>query len=226
VNTDARADRIRDEKDLVEQLRQGRKHAFDVLVARFQKPLLKVAYGITLDVEESREIVQDVFTTVFRQIHSFRQDVLLYTWLRKITVNHCLNWKRKWKRRFRWHHDPITAENENTVSGKDTPLDTPETLIQKKQFRDRLMEAVRDLPAKKPVTLWTDRFFRRPVRPFLVAAASLAALFVIAVFALTNDGPAIAGPSAIVKSIDTDYTAVMIFETPETHHTIIWYSET
>lgn len=151
MNTDARADRIRDEKDLVEQLRQGRKHAFDVLVARFQKPLLKVAYGITLDVEESREIVQDVFTTVFRQIHSFRQDALLYTWLRKITVNHCLNWKRKWKRRFRWHHDPITAENENTVSGKDTPLDTPETLIQKKQFRDRLMEAARHLPEKTRV---------------------------------------------------------------------------
>ncbi|WP_024335488.1 anti-sigma factor family protein [Desulfotignum balticum] len=81
-------------------------------------------------------------------------------------------------------------------------------------------------PAKKPVALRTDRFFRRPVRPFLVAAASLAALFVITVFALTNDGPAIAGPSAIVKSIDTDYTAVMIFETPDTHHTIIWYSET
>lgn len=151
MNTDARADRIRDEKDLVEQLKQGRKQAFDILVARFQKPLLKVAYGITLDAEESREIVQDVFTTVFRQIHSFRQDAMLYTWLRKITVNHCLNWKRKWKRRFKWHHDPITAENENTLSGKDTPLDTPETLIQKKQFRDRLMEAVRRLPEKTRV---------------------------------------------------------------------------
>lgn len=151
MNTDARADRIRDEKDLVEQLKQGRKHAFDVLVARFQKPLLKVAYGITLDAEESREIVQDVFTTVFRHIHSFRQDAMLYTWLRKITVNHCLNWKRKWKRRFRWYHDPITVENESIFSKENTQMDTPETLMQKKQFRNRLMDAVKGLPEKTRV---------------------------------------------------------------------------
>lgn len=79
---------------------------------------------------------------------------------------------------------------------------------------------------ENPADFRARRIFTRPVRPFLVAAASLAALFVISLFALNNHGPAITGPSAIVKSIDTDYAAVMILETPETHHTIIWYSET
>jgi RNA polymerase sigma-70 factor, ECF subfamily len=151
VNTDADTDRIRDEQDLVEQLKQGQTQAFSVLVNTYQKPLLKVAYGITLDPEESQEIVQDVFTTVFRHIHSFRQDAGLYTWLRKITVNHCLNWKRKWKRRFRWHHDPITVENDSTLSKENTQVDTPETLVRKKQFRDRLMEVIKDLPEKTRV---------------------------------------------------------------------------
>jgi RNA polymerase sigma-70 factor (ECF subfamily) len=137
-----------DEQNLVEQLRQGDKKAFTVLVNTFQKRLLKVAYGITLDPEESREIVQDVFITVFRQIHSFRQEATLHTWLRKMTVNHCLNWKRRWKRRFRWHHDPITMENDPGLSQEDAPMDNPETLIQKKQFRDGLMAAVRQLPEK------------------------------------------------------------------------------
>ena len=151
MKTDAAANRTRDEQDLVEQLRQGRKQAFDILVNSFQKRLLKVAYGITLDQEESREIVQDVFTTVFRQIHSFRQDATLYTWLKKITVNHCLNWRRKWKRRFRWHHDSITIENERIISRKNTQVDTPEILMQKKQFRNRLMDAVKKLPEKTRV---------------------------------------------------------------------------
>lgn len=137
-----------DEQHLVEQLRQGDRKAFAVLVNTFQKRLLKVAYGITLDPEESREIVQEVFITVFRQIHSFRQEAALYTWLRKMTVNQCLNWKRRWKRRFRWHHDPITRENDPGLSQEDTPMETPETLIQKKQFQDRLMAAVKHLPEK------------------------------------------------------------------------------
>jgi len=137
-----------DEQHLVEQLRQGDRKAFAVLVNTFQKRLLKVAYGITLDPEESREIVQEVFITVFRQIHSFRQDAALYTWLRKMTVNHCLNWKRRWNRRFRWNHDPITRENDPGFSPEDSPMETPETLMQKKQFQDGLMAAVKHLPEK------------------------------------------------------------------------------
>jgi RNA polymerase sigma-70 factor, ECF subfamily len=137
-----------DEQHLVEQLRQGDRNAFVVLVNTFQNRLLKVAYGITLDPEESREIVQDVFVTVFRQIHSFRQEAALYTWLRKMTVNHCLNWKRRWKRRFRWHHDPITLENDPGLLQENTQMETPEILLQKKQFRARLMDAVKYLPEK------------------------------------------------------------------------------
>ncbi|MEE4365276.1 MAG: RNA polymerase sigma factor [Desulfotignum sp.] len=151
METDADTDRIRDEQDLVEQLKKGQKQAFETLVNMFQKRLLKVAYGITLDPEESREIVQDVFITVFQQIHSFRQDAMLYTWLRKITVNQCLNWKRKWKRRFRWHHDPITVENESIISREIMQKDTPEILMRKKQFRNRVMDAVKHLPEKTRV---------------------------------------------------------------------------
>ncbi len=72
--------------------------------------------------------------------------------------------------------------------------------------------------------------FRSLFRPFplfrpLLAAAS-ALLLLIGGIALMNDGISSDNPSAIVTSIDTEYTAVMILETPDTHHTIIWYSET
>jgi anti-sigma factor RsiW len=69
--------------------------------------------------------------------------------------------------------------------------------------------------------------FRRfiPFRPML-AAASAAVLLVVGGIALMNNGISPDSPSAIVTSIDTEYTAVMIFETPDTHHTIIWYSDT
>ncbi len=79
---------------------------------------------------------------------------------------------------------------------------------------------------KKTARPWTGRFFNKPVRLFLAAAASIATLFFISVYSLKHEGTAISGPSAIVTSINTDYTAVMILETPDTHHTIIWYSET
>lgn len=81
-------------------------------------------------------------------------------------------------------------------------------------------------PAEKSGRLSIGRFFSRPARPLLAAAASIAALFLISVVALKHDVISPAGPSAIVTSIETEYTAVMILETPDNHHTIIWYSET
>ena len=87
------------EEQLVERLKKGQEWAFNILVEQYQARLMKIAYGITLDREDSLEIVQDVFVNVFRHIKNFRQESGLATWLRKITVNQCLNWKRKWKRK-------------------------------------------------------------------------------------------------------------------------------
>jgi anti-sigma factor RsiW len=97
----------------------------------------------------------------------------------------------------------------------------PGTVIDPARLHRRL-----EKPAEKSGRLSIGRFFSRPVRPLLAAAASIAALFFISVVALNNDTDLPAGPSAIVTSIETEYTAVMIFETPDNHHTIIWYSET
>ena len=42
----------------------------------------------------------------------------------------------------------------------------------------------------------------------------------------TRTGLSAKGPSAVVNSVDAYGSSVMILETAETHHTIIWFSET
>ncbi len=56
--------------------------------------------------------------------------------------------------------------------------------------------------------------------------ASIVAIVMISLvaFQVPLSGPA--GPSAIVKSINTDLSSVMIIETEKEKHTIIWFSET
>ncbi len=137
-----------DEQTLVERLKKGQQWAFTALVSTYQGRLLKIAYGITLDREESLEIVQDVFVSVFKNIQTFRQDASLATWLRKITINHCLNWKRKWKRRFRWHHDAIESENDKYLLNENKKGNDPEMLFQEKQLEENLMQDIKALPKK------------------------------------------------------------------------------
>ena len=134
-----------DEQDLVERLQKGQQWAFNILVNTYQNRLLKVAYGITLDREDSMEIVQDVFISVFKNIRTFRQESSLATWLRKITINHCLNWKRKWKRRFKWDHKSIDSENSKNLFKENN---NPEMLYREKQSEKNIMTAIKKLPEK------------------------------------------------------------------------------
>jgi len=137
-----------EEQKLVERLRKGQQWAFNQLVTTHQNRLLKIAFGITLDHEESLEIVQDVFLSVFENIDFFRQEASLASWLRRITINSCLNWKRKWKKRFRWHHDPIDFQTEARLTNESFKKNDPESLVREKQFEKKILDAIKILPEK------------------------------------------------------------------------------
>jgi len=143
----SKADPI-EEHELVERLKKGQQWAYTLLVTRYQERLLKIAYGITLDMEESREVVQDVFVSVFKHIQGFRGEAGLWGWLRQITINACLNWKRKWKRRFKWHHTSLAPENDHLLYRTEKDRSTPESLLGEKEFETHLVKAIHKLPEK------------------------------------------------------------------------------
>ncbi len=134
------------ERQLVALLRQGDEGAFRYLVRRYQKKLYAVAFGITLDREESFDIVQDVFLNVYRKIGRFRQQSSLSTWLHRITVNQCLNRKRRWKRRLRRQHRSIDSPELDPVPLAAPDGSDPETLYNGKLAVQGLWRALRQVP--------------------------------------------------------------------------------
>jgi RNA polymerase sigma-70 factor (ECF subfamily) len=135
-----------DENRLVSLLKQGHEEAFRVLVRRFQKKLVGIAYGITLDREESLEIVQEVFLQVYRKIHSFRGEASLSTWLHRITVNLCLNWQRRWKRRLKWRHQPLEKDNGADYPELGSDEEGPHSLYREKEVGKIFKEKLSALP--------------------------------------------------------------------------------
>jgi RNA polymerase sigma-70 factor (ECF subfamily) len=135
-----------DEARLVALLKAGDETAFRLLIRKYQSKLYSIAYGITLDREESLDVVQDVFLKVYQKIHSFRGESSLSTWLHRITVNMCLNWKRRWMRRFKWHHQPLEREEGGAYSELGTTETLPGTLYEQKELKEILWEQLKDLP--------------------------------------------------------------------------------
>lgn len=135
-----------DEKALIKGLKLGQERAFKVLVHRYRDRLIRVAYGIVLEREESLEIVQDVFVSVYRNIGGFRGDSGLAAWLVRITINLSLNWKRRWKRRFRWGHGSL--DSRDFAKATERMVDTPEAQYRGRELEARIMAAAGKLPEK------------------------------------------------------------------------------
>ncbi len=94
--------RIVNDEELVVRLQRGDEWAFQLLIRRFREKIFCLAFGITLDVEESQALTQDIFSRVYVSVLDYNANIALKTWLCREAVNRCLSWKRRWTRRFSW----------------------------------------------------------------------------------------------------------------------------
>lgn len=71
--------------------------AFRQLVEDYQSRFLTMAYKYTNNYTEAEDLCQEIFIRVYRALPTFQKNSKLSTWLYKVAVNRCLDWKRKTK---------------------------------------------------------------------------------------------------------------------------------
>src|SRR5580700_8191454 len=81
--------------DLVHASKNGDVSAFEQLVVRYDRKLLRIAQHITNNREDSQDAVQEAFLKAFQHLGDFREDSQFSTWLTRITVNQSLMKLRK-----------------------------------------------------------------------------------------------------------------------------------
>jgi RNA polymerase sigma-70 factor (ECF subfamily) len=86
--TDIDAD---NEQMLVDRARLGDRHAFDLLVIRYQSRLLQLVSRLVPNQSDALDVLQDTFVKAYRSLASFRGESAFYTWLYRIAVNTAKN---------------------------------------------------------------------------------------------------------------------------------------
>ena len=85
-----------DERDLdqqlVEQAQRGDKHAFELLVSKYQRKLVRLLSRFIRDSTEVEDVAQETFIKAYRALPSFRGDSAFYTWLYRIGINTAKNY--------------------------------------------------------------------------------------------------------------------------------------
>jgi RNA polymerase sigma-70 factor, ECF subfamily len=137
------------EKDLalVEASRSGHIAAFEELVRRYDRKLLRIALQVTHNQEDAQEAVQETFLKAYQKLNQFRGDSKLSTWLIRIALNESLMTLR---RRRRYTQElPLEFEDPD---GTNIPVDVvdwspnPEQLYSRSELQEILRKALEDLP--------------------------------------------------------------------------------
>jgi RNA polymerase sigma-70 factor (ECF subfamily) len=84
-----------DDLDLVHASKDGDVAAFEQLVKRYDRKLLRIAQSITHNREDSQDAVQEAFLKAYQNLSAFREDSKFSTWLIRITLNQSLTKLRK-----------------------------------------------------------------------------------------------------------------------------------
>lgn len=111
--------------ETVRRARDGDQGAFEQLVRNHQRRAFNVAYRILGDYDEALDLTQEVFMQAHRSLGQFRGEARFGNWLLAITVNHCRNRLKSWKRRSRSKHDSLSEPLGEEGSGLHRELPDP-----------------------------------------------------------------------------------------------------
>lgn len=128
-----------DEQGEISRCLQGDHEAFAALVRRYQRMIYALTYRMTGSAADAEDLTQDVFVRAHQELPGFRAEAKFSSWLYRIAVNQCLNWRKRVARREQVHND-WHAENLNDA-GAAPAADMG--------LAQQVNEALQKLPAKQ-----------------------------------------------------------------------------
>ena len=138
---------------LVERVKAGDKHAFDLLVLKYQHRIVKLIMRYVRDPSEALDVSQEAFLKAYRALPKFRGDSAFYTWLYRIAINTAKNYLVAQSRRPP-NSGVEPQDAELTDGGRNLrEVGTPESNLLTRELADRVARAVRDLPEELKVAI-------------------------------------------------------------------------
>ena len=133
---------------LMLRVRQGDREAFEILVEKYKRPVMNMAYRTLSDLTEAEDLAQHVFLQVFKSADRYRITAKFSTWIFTITRNLCLNEIRRRARHPAESLDKPMAEGEDEPQRQlpDTRGFSPPAEALQHELEDKIREAVGTLP--------------------------------------------------------------------------------
>jgi RNA polymerase sigma-70 factor, ECF subfamily len=145
TDDDTRVSRSRpraEDREAIEACQRGDRDAFDRLVERYQRDVYRLCYRYVNNHHDANDLAQESFLKAYRAIGRFRGDSAFSTWLYRIAVNTCLNFRALRKLPSEPLEDDV-ADVRRGVSDR----------MEEDELSEQVRDAVSRLPEKQRATL-------------------------------------------------------------------------
>ncbi len=135
------------DQQLVVRAQAGDKHAFELLVVKYQRKLGRLVSRLVRNSAEAEDVTQEAFIKAYRALGAFRGESAFYTWLYRIGINTAKNYLVAQGRRA-----PTTTamDNEEAENFEDAErlhdFNTPEAELMSRQIAETVNASMEALP--------------------------------------------------------------------------------
>ena len=148
------------ESELVRKAQRGDKHAFSLLIKKYESTVYGFAFKVCRNEEKAAETLQDTFVNVYRKLDQFNGKAKFSTWLYQIVTNNCLMKRRRSKldEASVSVDSPENGGEDSEHEGDGAPLHalvslkhTPQDEMVNKELRELLDNAILKLPMEQRI---------------------------------------------------------------------------
>lgn len=144
-----------EESELIQQIKKQDQNAFSYLLDLYATMVYSVVYKMIGNKEDSEDITQEVFATIWTTIDSFKGDSLLKTWIYRVAVNKTHEFLRKKNRKKRkGFHIPI-EDKSNVIRLNEQ---TPGEVLEYQELERALNQSLEKIPQNQQIAFLLNRF--------------------------------------------------------------------
>jgi RNA polymerase sigma-70 factor (ECF subfamily) len=118
--------------------------AFRQLVEEHQRYVFSLAFRVLRDDEDARDVVQETFIRVWKNLHAYDMRSKFTTWLYTITVNLAYDQLKSRTRKRRWFLAPGSVESQNSAGAAEEEMN-----IVNRDLAAKIEELAGSLPPKQ-----------------------------------------------------------------------------
>ncbi len=150
------------ERDLVHRAQGGDETAFGTLMRTHYEPVFRLVQSILRDEHAARDVCQEVWLSIWKNLGSFRGDAKFSTWLHPIATRRAIDHLRSRKRWFS-RFIPFRSDTDDAADGGNADRiaaaadaisdDNPREDVERAESKARFERAIAVLPPKHRAVL-------------------------------------------------------------------------